>query len=383
MSITLIPNLPASDAPPHSDSNVATRLPQLRALTSVRFFAALHVALFHLVQPVSRWGPLAGIMGSGYTAVSFFFLLSGFILTYSHSQNAAQVRCAPRDFWVARFARIYPVYLVSLLFAFCVHPLQLVSRDRFAGITLDALMLQSWYVPLPYYFNIPAWSLSVEAFFYLVFPFVFLRLRASSVRGAVGLFTACWLMSIAAPALLVWHHPGLSIHGAWIGDSHLLPTIVTRVPLFALPEFLAGIALGWLHLHFKPAQSAAFKWCLAGAAGLGIGWALSPHLAFVLLNNGLLLPFQAMLILGLAQPNIFSRMLSGNTLVLLGEGSYALYLFHYLIGEFTRRRFGFSTSFASAAVQIIIAIAVAVAMHLVVERPARRWIVGQWRTRHA
>jgi peptidoglycan/LPS O-acetylase OafA/YrhL len=61
------------------------RLPVLKALTSVRFFVAMHVALFHMVRPFSLWGPFTSLMSSGYEAVGFFFFLSGFILTYSHA----------------------------------------------------------------------------------------------------------------------------------------------------------------------------------------------------------------------------------------------------------------------------------------------------------
>lgn len=75
----------------------------------------MHVALYHLVRPFSLWGPLESVISVGYIGVSFFFVLSGFILTYAGEYERG--RGSPAKFWVARFARIYPVYLVSLIFA--------------------------------------------------------------------------------------------------------------------------------------------------------------------------------------------------------------------------------------------------------------------------
>ena len=87
------------------------RLPVLKALTSARFFAALHVALYHLIHPFKIWGIFAPVMSAGYTGVSFFFVLSGFILTYAHGTEYEAGRGNAQKFWIARFARIYPVYL--------------------------------------------------------------------------------------------------------------------------------------------------------------------------------------------------------------------------------------------------------------------------------
>lgn len=89
------------------------RPPALPSLTSLRFFAALHVFLFHLYA--IKILVLPGILGSlqliGYVGVSLFFVLSGFILVYVNSGR--EMRAG--RFWRERFARIYPAYLFSLL----------------------------------------------------------------------------------------------------------------------------------------------------------------------------------------------------------------------------------------------------------------------------
>src|SRR5438270_13969844 len=88
--------------------------PRLPALTSLRFFAALHVMFFHLyAMRVTDWtGWRRQISSIGYVGVSFFFVLSGFILVYTYADRPISAV----EFWRARFARIYPSYLFSLVF---------------------------------------------------------------------------------------------------------------------------------------------------------------------------------------------------------------------------------------------------------------------------
>src|SRR5437763_10072877 len=160
-----------TDARSVAHSPGVRRLPNLKALTSVRFFAALHVALYHLVRPFDLWGPLAPLFSSGYVAVSFFFLLSGFILTYSHALEYERGKGNPTKFYVARFARIYPVYLLTTLAAGWIMRGQFDKPIHIVAFLADLLALQTWSVRTANFFNIPAWSISTEAFFYFVFPF--------------------------------------------------------------------------------------------------------------------------------------------------------------------------------------------------------------------
>src|SRR3954470_9302060 len=91
----------------------------LRALTGIRFFAAFHVLLLHTTLRYLGHAPIwvQNIVGSGYVGVSLFFILSGFILTYSYSPDGHADVTRKREFWAARFARIYPVYALGLLLA--------------------------------------------------------------------------------------------------------------------------------------------------------------------------------------------------------------------------------------------------------------------------
>src|ERR1700752_5019301 len=89
---------------------------RLDALTGLRCFAAVNIVLFHFSNP-NWFGPLAPVVNAGYASVSFFILLSGYVLAYNYGPRARQGQLDTVRFWKARFTRIYPVYLLSLFLA--------------------------------------------------------------------------------------------------------------------------------------------------------------------------------------------------------------------------------------------------------------------------
>src|ERR1700678_2417590 len=91
----------------------------LGGLTSLRFFAAFAVVIYHFAGPgLAGWpAPLVNIAGSGFVAVSFFFILSGFVLSYRYLSPSGEMRGTIRSFYSARVARIYPAYLLGFLLA--------------------------------------------------------------------------------------------------------------------------------------------------------------------------------------------------------------------------------------------------------------------------
>ncbi|HVE12493.1 MAG TPA: acyltransferase family protein, partial [Elusimicrobiota bacterium] len=141
----------------------------LGPLTSLRFLAAFHVLLFHgarewLWRPFLRAPEWAqGLLATGYAGVGFFFVLSGFILSYTYRGRLDGAR-ERREFWRARFARVYPVYALGLLlFA----PIELLG-GRPGTVAPSALscvtLTQAWIPAFALRWNTPGWSLSVEAF---------------------------------------------------------------------------------------------------------------------------------------------------------------------------------------------------------------------------
>ncbi len=196
-------------------SDAAGRRPRLPAVTGVRFVAASHVVLLHYLPKyqllLAPWW-VQNIVGAGYVGVDLFFILSGFVLAYTYLRSLDGPRVDARRFWAARFARIYPLYALSLALAAAFWlPAFLAQggskRDALLFPLAAAAMLQAWSPKIATVVNYPAWSLSIEAFFYLSFPLLappFARLRGRALVAAAGLL---WLGALAAPLLYTGLNP--------------------------------------------------------------------------------------------------------------------------------------------------------------------------------
>ena len=102
---------------------------RLNALTGLRCFAAINIVFFHFSNP--QWfGLLAPVVNAGYASVSFFILLSGFVMAYNYADKARDGELNNLRFWEARFTRLYPIYLLSLLLAWQVVPLEYAAHTH-------------------------------------------------------------------------------------------------------------------------------------------------------------------------------------------------------------------------------------------------------------
>lgn len=185
------------------------RPPRLDSLSGIRPVASLMVFAVHVNSLLS--GRLREVVGGsvgagGGYSVTFFFVLSGFVLAWT-----ARPGDTATDFWRRRFARIYPVYLLAFVLGVLVTGV-VQGRHIDGGPAVASLFLvQAWFPTSTYYFstNGVAWALSCEAFFYLVFPFAIgplLRLGRSRRRALqVALATAIVVLAtIAAGVHLGW-----------------------------------------------------------------------------------------------------------------------------------------------------------------------------------
>ncbi len=354
-----------------------TRLrPDIPALTSIRFFAALWVVLFH-IREIGLWTggtPLyQSIISVGYLGVGFFFVLSGFILVYVY---AGREIAKPR-FWQARFARIYPAYLFSLLVTIpnLLHFLPIAQRMHVGGLVLvsNPLLLEAWFPRILFFWNPVAWSLSVEVIFYLIFPFA-MRLLEKLGRNRLPLWIAAsWLASLVFTTSYVLLHPDGVLHTT--SQSNDLPWlgVLKLNPLVRLPEFLLGMGAGALFLQL-PSRSRT--WPILTAAGLLVlAIAIRNVIPYPILHTGLLAPVFALLIFGLATQPAWTRAFSAAPLILLGEASYSLYLLHTvpIVTLTFGMRLGNSPHIlAIVAAYLVGTCLVSIAVYLLIEKPARR-----------
>jgi peptidoglycan/LPS O-acetylase OafA/YrhL len=326
------------------------------------------------------------IVSAGYVGVGLFFLLSGFILAYSHSDIVNEGREALR-FWQARFARIYPDYLLALALA---TPLALQTVGEFGSTRVGAsgvaavLLLQAWHPWSAGIWNFPGWSLSAEAFFYAVFPWAMSRIRRMGELYAW--MAGCWLLALAAPlAYLVTDPDGL---GSSLDTSSRAPYIVAlmTLPLFQLPAFLFGALLGSLFVRRGGTRAVGPGTALsvAGVAGTLVVLFLSNHIPLPLLHNGLLLPCFGLLIYGLALGGgPIAWVLSRPAIVRLGEASYAMYIFQHPVRHYAwAAAYGLSRRMhllvRASIIEIASWITVVIASLVVLEwfeRPTRRLLL--------
>ena len=266
--------------------------PRLPAVTSLRFFAAFHVALFHINEMRALTGPrwLKAFAGIGYVGVSFFFVLSGFILVYTYAGRDIHLR----DFWQTRFARIYPAYLFSLVLFFPffyygalkMHvPFLAFAEQHFVlSSVLVLLLLQAWIPPAALMWNSVAWSLSVEAFFYTVFPFALARYSKLSRRVLWGLIPACWAAGLAiSGGYLLLRPAGMPYVSSTNWSSAV--QFVKFFPVVRLLECLMGMACGFLFLRSERNPKLALPLLTLGLFGVAATTVASQFVPYLVVHT--------------------------------------------------------------------------------------------------
>lgn len=350
--------------------------PRLHSLTGLRFFAAFLVLLRHAVLPLFPIPVLRDLAVVGPVGVGFFFVLSGFLLMYGWRRGEPA-----RFFYGRRFARIYPLHLVTTVVAIGVSAAW--GETLWASAIVSLLLLQAWLTdPFRAGGNPPSWSLSCEAFFYALFPGLapaFGRLRPrNSLRVIAGVLAAMALYTLAYAAV------------ARSGASWASAVSSYTNPVYRLGEFAIGIALavamrhGWRpRISLRSALSAAGAYYCALAVG---NWAVS-QTSFQLggedgLPLGVLdliyLPAVIFLVAAAAANDLDGRAswVGGCRLVVLGEWSFALYLVQSVVVGIGDRLLPDSASTTAGGAVLVLVLCASIglsgAAYRWIERPVER-----------
>ena len=342
---------------------------KLSGLTVMRFFAATWVCLFHSPLWDGHKGWLAAICSVGYAGVSVFFVLSGFILTYNYFGKDFTTR----EFWSARVARIAPVYWLSLAVAAPFLALSIVRHENAlaANMFLTPLFLQSWATAVPLKWNVPAWSVSTEAFFYFLFPFLLQPVANKFRKWPVSILLILWIAGAVPSILYATLRPEGVIH---ITSSTPLLQTVKFNPVFRLPEFLFGMCLG---IGFCDGWRIPVPKVLTPCCGLlTFSLLVAAHRSpYPSLHNGLFAPAFGLLILSIASD---TEWLDWKPLVLLGEASYSLYILseplEAIYHSVARRSHWIPSEahLAGWAVYFVFSVVVSVLTYINIETPCRR-----------
>jgi peptidoglycan/LPS O-acetylase OafA/YrhL len=372
---------------------IPATLPRTRKvypLTSLRFFAALLVVFHHTAFVFLPGfhdvtfanlpeGSLKRLSFELWFSVSFFYLLSGYVLSLVYLRGSRPFQVG--KFLAARFARIYPVYLLMIVLCTPSVLSHRVQHDGLtAGITGTAevfaahvTLVDAWYPSRLVGIDAPSWSLSGEAFFYLCFPVLGVWLW--KLRGA-GLWWTAFGLYVGGQALV------------WTARPHVGLLTILLWPPFHLSTFALGVLLGrWQTLQREDSGRAGVReW----QANLVLGLSFCGLLASTLLvpyfhvtepyNEGMLAPILAGMIWSLsAAPTVWSRLLSAPWLVALGNGSYALYLINVpMLSIFESLHW---TTQAFYPVYLSLCVGLSVFSFYYFETPVRLWLLERFESR--
>lgn len=365
----------AADVPKHQGTS---------ALTGLRFLAALLVYFNHI--PIDNAMPpiFYHFFRNGFVGVSLFFVLSGFVLCYNYydrlSKNINWGNL--RSFWAARFARIYPMYLVGIIIAVpLIQPARKVSSLPYQLLLIQSLSADK---DILLSFNSPAWSVSVEAFFYLLFPFIiFFGIRhLNTVPKIFGSIFGLFLVQLGIERLVEIFTPPIQ---NYFNYDRLLEYIFYDFPLGRMAEFIVGTLVALLYMRWRNHPiTKNEKWL----SNILLVVAFAIILYFMSMDDVTLqvyryatfymLPFGFIIFYLVRYQSRLSWLLSTSGMLLLGESSYAFYILHDTIlkvfyDDVINLGTGWGEYIAFAALVPIIA-AVAILCFTFYETPARIWL---------
>jgi len=246
----------------------------------------------------------------------------------------------------------------------------------FWAVALTLTLLQSWVPQGALTWNSVCWSLSVEAFFYFVFPFFLLRTKKLSPRGLILALLGFWAASLTLSLSYILFHPDGPANVDSVSTTLFFKNFLSFNPLVRLPEFLIGMMAGRLFLGEIAGQNASRKFATpligAGLAAFAAVVAFSNTIPTPVMSAGLLSPAFAAIIFGTAQQPRWLAFLANPLLVLLGDASYSLYLLHSLIITRTFNSLTALPHLFRVAGALAAALVASLVAFKIVEEPARR-----------
>jgi len=391
---------------------------QIASLTGLRFVAALCVVISHATAMMVKFSDppyivniLEQLASDGMT---LFFVLSGFVIHYNYSTLISS-RAGLKEFFIARFARLYPLYFLcvcfDLLMKFSYNQFPI---DRMGALPYYATLTQSWaYMvikdhSLIYQFGLlpqVTWSISTEFFFYLAFPFICIWVsKLKSVRSGLTSSVIVCVAAIATSNAIYTNYAninqlGTSLFGpvAAIEQDSLFRWLAYFSPYMRIFEFALGCLCAFIYMKMKKTSVSEREqrfglwlsitaivclpiWHSLMFSGPGASrWRLLFTPLHLNIGAG---PLLAIVIFCCARYQTFlSSAMSGRKIVLCGEASYSIYLLHFLIINAFRYESATITSWnvgLGVAAQFIVVLAATVGLALVsytlIEVPSRNGI---------
>lgn len=318
-----------------------SKIEKIDILTGIRFFAAIHVVLFHNfsffgLENTPAW--ITNFIFKGEAAVSFFFILSGYILTHAY-QERLNDSTQKKKYFLSRLAKLYPLYFLAFIidlprginYFFSEYTLKEAVAKTFISSIAHLSMLQSWIPRVTASWNPPAWSLSCEMFFYLIFIFTMKPLLKTSKKALLLFLLYIFPISL----YFAFKYSGLAQV-----DSSLFHTFWRSFPLFKINEFFIGILLYSVCLKKNKLSTIIQDYggmIFWGSIILSIilTTAARSYVPRSIFSNVLYVPIFSLIIIS-SQKRIFwgKKYFESKLIVHLGLISYALYILHQPLANY-------------------------------------------------
>jgi peptidoglycan/LPS O-acetylase OafA/YrhL len=292
-------------------------------LNFIRFILAIGVILYHYginYYPFNLPYFKVLILNSSFR-VSFFFFISGFVMSMVYSKQISTLTAG--HFYKRRFTRIFPVYWLAFIWTILVVVFLNHASPRGLNIILHFLGMQSLYSGHVLDLNFTTWSISVELFFYLLFPFLLRWMMQLPVRKLIFFAIFIWLAQSVQHIIFVEYV---------YNGTKSVEEFINAFPLWHLPTFFAGmVAARLISLNAFPAyftRNAFLFLLLALSVFTYVIFVPNPFLKYI--HNGLLSPLFVLAIVSLYyDSSSLNKTLSHKRVSGLGDLSYSLFIFQY------------------------------------------------------
>ena len=303
--------------PPAAGPRLPDTIPEL---TSVRFFAAMFVVLFHIRDDSPLMANLPTmILTKGYLGVDIFFILSGFILTHVYLVQWREGRFRYGPFMLNRFARVYPLHLVMTLAFVALYTVSsrlgiLATGEGmdWSALPFHLLAVHGWGFVGHHAWNFPSWSISSEFFAYLIFP-LFLVLTRIGARAGLALAV---IALTAAFYLCAWKFRPFTALTFDFGIIRIFFEFLLGVFIYMIcaATVIGGTAARWLLLAAVAGFVAIAHFSVSNADDLSL----------------IVLGGVVIYLLGQLSRAPGPSVMRAKPLVYLGEISYSTYMIHYM-----------------------------------------------------
>ncbi|MFC5684416.1 acyltransferase family protein [Flavobacterium sp. MAHUQ-51] len=334
---------------------------RLEQLTFTRFLAAISIVIFHFGKEVFPFyhESINFLVLQANFGVSYFFILSGFIMiiSYGNKENIDYL-----EYIKNRFARIYPLYLIGIL-AMIIKPLLVLDVNIF-DLFYSLIMVQAWIPGKAMLYNFPGWSLSVEMFFYMIFPLVYnygYRFKRKFKITVVLIFIV-WLFS-----QFVLHY---FLHNGFYQSTNIVShQLLFYFPLMHLNEFLVGNLAGLFFLKNKDKFNKNYDLLIIAIFTLLI-FVLKYPIGLNYHNGVLVLLFVPLILLLSFNTGMITTIFKNKFLVFLGEVSYGIYILQLPLFYYSKELY-FVNPTITFFMKLLLHISISCLVYLYVEQPMR------------